>query len=221
MGVRTRKMIGVLLIVLVVTLGGMATVSCDNEPDGPVVEHVSNFGEGDICREIPAKGGSVVLFDGNDVTFEKYYDWGYAIDLPLDVIDCSEDGGFALLSKELSGEDKSQRRVQFENYRYGNYIDGGHLSDPGCELYFFTDAYSGDAVSNYSWMHYLPLFTGVDMAHYAEIPGWGVISFFKNGSAMIDALPNETGKERFLSLVYDRLLPESVMSGSVEIRQLP
>lgn len=208
-------------LLAVIGIFGMATVSCDNEPDGPVVEHVSNFGEGDICREIPAKGGSVVLFDGNDVTFEKYYDWGYAIDLPLDVIDCSEDGGFALLSKELSGEDKSQRRVQFENYRYGNYIDGGHLSDPGCELYFFTDAYSGDAVSNYSWMHYLPLFTGVDMAHYVEIPGWGVISFFKNGSAMIDALPNETGKERFLSLVYDRLLPESVMSGSVEIRQLP
>ena len=221
MEVLTRKIIGVLLIVLVVTLGGMATVSCGNEPDGPVVEHVSNFGEGDICREIPSQGGCVALFDGNDVTAEKYYDWCYAIDLSLEVIDNSEDGGFALLCKELSGENKSLRRVQFENYRYGNYIDGGLLSDPECELYFFTDAYSGNVASNYSWMHYLPLFTGVDMAHYVEIPGWGVISFFKNGSAVIDALPNETGKERFLSLVYDRLLPGSVMSGSLEIRQLP
>ena len=143
-----------------------------------------------------------------------------SIDLPLDVIDNSDEGGFALLSKELIGENKKLRRVQFEDYRFGNFIDGGDLPDPGCELYFFKDAYSGDAESGYAWMHYLPLYTGKDMSHYAEVPGWGVLRFYGNGSASIEALPNDTGTERVLSLVYDMVIPgEKVLSGSVELRQ--
>lgn len=220
MKMRLWKAAGVPLMVVSAALSGVMAVSCKSEVDGPEVEHICNFGDGDLSRAIPAEGGNVVLFDGNDVSSGKYYDWCYAIDLPLDVIDNSDEGGFALLSKELSGENKKLRRVQFEDYRFGNFIDGGNLPDPGCELYFFKDAYSGDAESGYAWMHYLPLYTGKDMSHYADVPGWGVLRFYGNGSASIEALPNDTGKERVLSLVYDMMIPgEKVLSDSVELRQ--
>lgn len=136
MKMRLWKAAGVPLMVVSAALSGVMAVSCKSEVDGPEVEHICNFGDGDLSRAIPAEGGNVVLFDGNDVSSGKYYDWCYAIDLPLDVIDNSDEGGFALLSKELIGENKKLRRVQFEDYRFGNFIDGGDLPDPGCELYF-------------------------------------------------------------------------------------
>ena len=193
-------------------IAALLMASCSEPQIGDKQYFFMNFGDGDngdgdLYREIPAEGGSITLLSPKENPHKREHTQCYLINQPLSWFEANRD--------EYTRYDWASK--------YNYYYRGDMLSIFGngkpdeVELYRFSDGYEKPDINDRKGFQDVPLLYDVNKFHYGTAD-WLQIRIYAD-KIEVEAAPNDSGHDRYISFIYDIFGNPKSYYGSIEVKQ--
>lgn len=193
-------------------IAAILMVSCSEPQDGDERYFVMYFGDGDngdgdLHREIPAEGGSITLLSPDESAKIYNIQSCYLINQPLEWF--------------VTNRVENPRLVCNLFFRTSYPFLYNSIKEEAFEgviFYEFTDGYKESEKYIDQSICSIPLLYNVNKYHYGTAD-WLQIRIFKDKKIEVEAAPNDTGKDRYISFIYDLNGGPYSCYGSIEVKQ--
>lgn len=190
----------------------VGTASCDNEIDGnyDIENPITFYFDGDdLYHEIPAEGGNLSLFPEGTKNLKG--DDGYVINQPLSWF----------LQFRAGDADYIQNDNLFYRDSHHLFYERNDITESinpkEVRIYYFENGYTHDSGYHYAFENAIDLYYN-NGRYYEGIADWLEIHIYEDHTELI-AQPNDSGKDRYFSFIYDHSGYPYSYYGSVEVKQ--